>query len=266
MDADGTSTTWESRRARREGYIVTLVDGVVRRIRVRPAVAVRLIRCNTAAALAFVVGGALFTVGALLIQFSSASPDTINLVFLVGGVFFSLGGYASIVLEVNSPRTIGNDGLLDAGRWRWWAYEPMRPGWTSAMVLFVGTLAFAISLVDVFIDNLSLKQDNHLIWAPEMLGCVLFLVSGHLAIAEVCHGRFRLLPHSLGWWIVAVNQLGSVLFLISGIGAYLRPATGAAVSQSLVIWGTATGAFCFSIAGVAQLFERPPSPAEEPAG
>ena len=265
QDEKGATTTWESRRARREGYIETFVGGVVRRIRVRPAVAIRLIRCNAVAALAFVVGGALFTIGALLIQFSTASADTINIVFLVGGVFFSLGGYASIVLEVNSPRTIGADGLLDAGRWRWWAYEPLRPGWTSAFVLFLGTLAFAVSLVDVFIDNLSLKQDNHLVWAPEMLGCVLFLVSGHLAIVEICHGRFRFIPHSLGWWIVAVNQLGSVLFFLSGVGAYLRPATGDVVSQQIIVWGTAIGAFCFSAAGVAQLFERPPSPSKKPA-
>ena len=264
-DADGSTTTWESRRARREGYIETFVGGVVKRIRVRPAVAVRLIRCNALAAIAFVVGGALFTVGALLAGYSSASPDTVNVVFLVGGVFFSIGGYASVVLEVNSPRTIGSDGSLEERRWRWWAYEPMRPGWSSAFVLFAGTLAFAVSLVDVFISNLDRKQDNHLVWAPEMIGCVLFLISGHLAIVEICNGRFRFIPRSLGWWIVSVNQFGSILFLISGIGAYLRPATGAEISEQLVVWGTALGAFCFSAAGVAQLFERPPSPSEERA-
>src|ERR1700712_1964116 len=92
-DDDGSTTTWESRRARREGYIETFVGGVVRRIRVRPAVAIRLIRFNAVAAVAFIVGGALFTLGALLIQYSSATADTINIVFLVGGVFFSIGGY-----------------------------------------------------------------------------------------------------------------------------------------------------------------------------
>ena len=260
--SDGSTTTWESRTARHEGYIETFIDGVARRIRVRPAVAVRLIRCNALAAVAFIIGGALFTTGALLAQFSSASADTVNVVFLVGGAFFSIGGYASVLLEVNSPRTIGADGSLGARRWRWWAYEPMRPGWLSAFVLFSGTLAFAVSLLDVFIDNLSRKQADHLVWAPEMIGCVLFLISGHLAIVEICHGRFRFIAHSLGWWIVSVNQLGSILFLISGLGAYLRPATGAEISQQLVVWGTAFGALCFSVAGVAQLFERPPSPAK----
>ena len=258
---DGSTATWESRQARKRGYIEVLADGVVRRIRARPAVAVRLIRCNAVAGLSFTIGGALFTLGAVLAAVSSATPTTINLVLLAGGFFFSLGGYASIVQEVNSPRRLGADGSLEQTRWRWWAYEPTRPGWVSAFVLFMGTLAFAVSLVDVFLSNLSLKQENHLIWAPEMIGCLLFLVSGHVAIVEICHGWFRLIPSSLGWWVVAINQLGSVLFFLSGLAAFIRPATGSVISIGLVEWGTALGAFCFSVAGVAQLFERPESPA-----
>jgi len=131
-------------------------------------------------------------------------------------------------------------------------------------VLFVGTLAFAISLVDVFLSSLSTKQQDHLIWAPEMIGCVLFLVSGHVAIEEICHGRFRLMPRLLGWWVVSVNQLGSMLFFVSGLAAYVRPATDEVINSDLMNWGTGLGALCFSVAGVAQLFERPESPAKRP--
>ena len=35
--------------------------------------------------------------------------------------------------------------------WSWWSYEPGRLAWLSAFVLFAGTLAFGISLVDSFI-------------------------------------------------------------------------------------------------------------------
>ena len=92
-------------------------------------------------------------------------------------------------------------------------------------MLFCGTLAFAVSLVDVFISDLDRAQTDHLVWAPEMVGCVLFLVSGHIGIIEVCHGRLRLMPSVLGWWIVIVNQVGS-WFSASGLAAYVRPATG----------------------------------------
>jgi len=257
---DGGTATWDSRNARKRGYIEVLVDGVVQKIRTRPATAIRLIRVNAVAGVSFAIGGALFTLGALLAQWSDAPAVTIDSVFLCGGFFFSTGGYASIVQEVNSPRSIDADGTLTETRWRWWAYEPMRPGWVSAFVLFVGTLAFAISLVDAFLSSLSTKQQDHLIWVPEMIGCVLFLVSGHVAIQEVCHGRFRLMPGSLGWWVVAVNQLGSILFLLSGLAAYVRPLTDEVINSDLVNWGTALGAFCFSAAGVAQLFERPERP------
>ena len=261
---DGGTATWDSREARKRGYIEVLVDGVVQRIRTRPATAIRLIRVNAVAGLSFAVGGALFTLGAMLAQWSTASATTIDLVFLCGGFFFSTGGYTSIVQEINSPRSVDADGSLAETRWRWWAYEPMRPGWVSAFVLFVGTLAFAISLVDVFLSSLSTKQQDHLIWAPEMIGCVLFLVSGHVAIEEICHGRFRLMPRLLGWWVVSVNQLGSILFFLSGLAAYVRPATDEVINSDLMNWGTGLGALCFSVAGVAQLFERPESPAKRP--
>ena len=262
---DGGTATWDSRNARKRGYIEVLVGGVVHRIRTRPATAIRLIRVNAVAGVSFAIGGALFTLGAVLAQWSTAPVSTIDLVFLCGGFFFSTGGYASIVQEINSPRSIDADGSLAETRWRWWAYEPMRPGWVSAFVLFVGTLAFAISLVDVFLSSLSTKQQDHLIWAPEMIGCVLFLVSGHVAIEEICHGRFRLMPRSLGWWVVTVNQLGSILFFLSGLAAYVRPATDEVINTDLMNWGTALGAFCFSAAGIAQLFERPDKPGKPPA-
>lgn len=257
--SDGSTATWESRTARKRGFIEVLEDGVVQRIRARPAVAVRLGRCNTVSGMSFFLGGGLFTLGAVLSQLAQTAPTTLNWIFLAGGFFFSSGAYAALVQELNSPRGIDNSGALTENRWRWWAYEPTRPGWVAAFVLLCGTLAFAVSLVDVFFNGLAVPQIDRLIWAPEMVGCVLFLVSGHIGIIEVCHGRFRLMISSLGWWIVIVNQLGSWLFFASGLAAFVRPVTGDVISLDVINWGTALGAACFSLAGLAQLFERPDS-------
>ncbi|WP_328546194.1 hypothetical protein [Streptomyces platensis] len=98
---------------------------------------------------------------------------------------------------------------------------------------------------------------DRLVWAPDMIGCLLFLISGHLAIAEICHGRPCVHRRSLGWWIVAVNQLGSVLFMVSAVAAFTRPETGSEVNVGVANWGTLTGAVCFAVAGVLQAFERP---------
>ena len=107
------------------------------------------------------------------------------------------------------------------GVWR----APAGRAWRSAVVLFVGTLLFAVSLVAAFAEGLTPRQSNGWIWLPDILGCVCFLVSGHLAMLDVGGGRIRVRADVLGWWVVAVNQLGSVLFFLAGIAAFTRPAT-----------------------------------------
>jgi len=100
---------------------------------------------------------------------------------------------------------------------------------------------------------------------------VLFLVSGHLAVAEVCHRpRPCLRRRDLGWSIVAINQVGSILFMISALAAFIRPETGSAINVDIANWGTLTGALCFAVGGVMQAFDRParcrsPNPGEDPA-
>lgn len=124
-------------------------------------------------------------------------------------------------------------------------------------VLFAGTLFFGVSLVAAFASDLTARQSNGWIWLPDMLGCICFLVSGHLALVEVCHGRIGVRPHELGWWVVAVNQVGSVFFFLAGLAAFTRPATSTVVDLGLVNWGTFVGAVCFVAGGALQLGERP---------
>jgi hypothetical protein len=57
--------------------------------------------------------------------------------------------------SVNSPRAVTAGGKPIEPRWRWWSYEPERVGWLAPFVLFIGTLAFGISLIDAFISGLS---------------------------------------------------------------------------------------------------------------
>ncbi|MFF8477092.1 hypothetical protein [Streptomyces sp. NPDC015414] len=254
----GETVVWESRTARRRGTVAVRPPGAAPS-RQAPADSVsvgRLRRLNAVAATAFVVGGALFAVGAGIAQFGSGDALRCASVYFAGGLFFNTGGYVSLLQVINAP--VHTEGRLVTPRWRWWTYEPMRVDWLSAFVLFAGTLVFAVNLLDSFLRGLSVQQINRLIWVPDVIGCVLFLVSGHLGFAEICHrGRPCARPRSLGWWIVAVNQLGSVLFMVSALTAFTRPATGSLVNADIANWGTLTGALCFSVAGVLQLRERP---------
>jgi len=221
-----------------------------------PATARRLRRVNWVSATAFLIGGSLFALGAAL-ALSGASARTCSWIYLIGGVFFSTGGYAGLLQVVNGPRAVDADGVLAAGRWRWWAREPERLEWLSAAALFVGTIVFAILLVDSFIEGLSASAENHLVWSPDMVGCTLFLVSGQMAIAEVCHRRWCWRSRDLGWWIVIVNQLGSILFMASAVASFARPVGGEILSVAVADWGTLTGALCFAVAGGLQELERP---------
>ena len=256
----GGHATWESRVARKRGAIAVRddQDGSVGIPSVPGAIAKRLRRVNWVAAGAFTVGGSLFTLGAAESQLGSGDAATAASIYFGGGLFFSTGGYASLLGAINAPRSLDATGAPVAGRWRWWSYEPHRIDWLSTFVLFVGTLAFGVSLIHSFLTGLTTQQVNRMIWTPEMIGCVMFLVSGHLGMVEICHrSRPCLRRRDLAWWIVAVNQVGSILFMIAALAAFTRPATGSEVNVTIANWGTLTGALCFAVGGILQAFERP---------
>ena len=216
----------------------------------------RLREVNLVAAVAFVLGGSLFALGAAFAQLGVGSLTTVNVTYLVGGFFFSLGGYVSIVLVSTQSESDEQIGTRGQGV-RWWSYLPRQRGWLSAVVLFVGTLLFAVSLVAAFAKGLTPRQSNGWIWFPDILGCLCFLGSGRLAMLDVCEGHVRVLAGVLDWWVVAVNQLGSILFFLAGLAAYTRPATSHALDVQLVNWGTFAGAACFAVGGVIQAFAHP---------
>jgi len=176
---------------------------------------------------------------------------------MVGGVFFTTGGYGSVLQVVNAPRGVGADGVVRVPAWRWWATEPGRLDWASAVALFVGTLYFGASLAVALFGDLTTAQLHRDVWTPEIIGCVLFLVSGHLALTEMHRDRLPGARADLGWWIVVVNQVGSALFMAAGIAAFVRPETGDALAVGIANWATFSGAACFAVAGVMQEFERP---------
>ena len=188
----------------------------------------RLSRDNALAGAAFMLGGSLFSIGALLAQVG-AELTLVNVTYLVGGFFFSLGGWLSIV--ITTAPSLGR---------------------RSAVVLFVGTLLFAVSLVAAFAEGLTPRQSDGWIWLPDILGCICFLVSGHVAMLDVGGGHVRILTGNVDWWIVVINQVGSVLFFLAGVAAFVRPATEDVINVGLVNWGTFAGAACFAVAGLIQ--------------
>lgn len=254
---DGRRATWSSRHARKRSAIELDGDGRGESDVPRPTSAHRQQVLNLIASAAFVVGGSLFALGAAVAELGSADPTASSCIYFAGGLCFNTGGYVTLLQAINGPREVGLNGAAAGRSWLWWSWEPGRIDWLSALILFAGTVVFGINLLDSFLEGLTVQQENRLIWAPDMIGCALFLISGHLTLVEVGQGARWRPRRELGWWVAALNQVGSVLFLVSALAAFVRPETGSAVDVAVANWGTFAGALCFALGGVVQALERP---------
>jgi hypothetical protein len=100
---------------------------------------------------------------------------------------------------------------------------------------------------------LSNPEYDRLVWRPDALGSVCFLVSG--AIAYVASPRRDWLPMrgNPAWWEASVNLVGCILFGISAVAGYLVPSTGTILDLAAANWSTAAGAACFLACALATL-------------
>src|SRR6201992_639932 len=111
-------------------------------------------RANRVAAGAFLGGGSLFAIGAILAQADIGGPRLAAVVYMVGGVFFSTGGYSAVLLAINAPHR-QRDGSCPRAPWLWWAREPRNYDYLAAAVLFAGTIVFGINLIDSLLGELT---------------------------------------------------------------------------------------------------------------
>ena len=131
-------------------------------------------------------------------------------------------------------------GLRGALGWR-----PHSLGWWATTVQLVGTILFNVSTFAATRDELTLQQERHLIWAPDLWGSVCFLVASWLAYVEVSPHLWHRPRGDLGWEIAALNLAGSVAFGAAAIGARYLTTTEEPANITLVNLGTVAGAVCF---------------------
>ncbi|MGZ4499090.1 MAG: hypothetical protein ACXVXD_01520 [Nocardioidaceae bacterium] len=210
-------------------------------------------------AVLFMLGAACFLLAPLPAFLAAVGPRTDAGTFFVGSVLFTAAA-ALQYLEAVNP------GPGHGGRLRWLTWEPRRLDWWSSGVQLVGTLFFNVTTFRALQVTPNQSSYDRLVWQPDALGSVCFLVSGTLAYAEVAHGPLRRPPHTLEGVIVSVNQIGCVAFGVSAVAGYVLPATGAAVNVPLTNAATAVGALAFLVGAALLLPEgaRPPSPGEPP--
>jgi hypothetical protein len=179
-------------------------------------------------ALLFVAGSACFVVGPFP-GYANLVGDTADAVtFFVGSVLFTAGG--ALQTAIAFPERHSHGGAAQA-----WA----------AAIQSAGTLFFNLTTYRALHTALSSPEYNKLVWRPDSLGSICFLVSGVIAYrASARHGLWPA-RGGRGWWEPSVNLLGCILFGIAAVAGYVVPSTGSVLAQAAANWNTSLGAACF---------------------
>jgi hypothetical protein len=134
-------------------------------------------------------------------------------------------------------------------------WRPGDIGWLSSALQFVGTVLFNFNTFDAMIPSLNWFQQDLVIWAPNIIGSILFLASGYLAFIETCHAHWAWKPKSISWWVVFTNLLGCVGFMISALLAIVLPGTPNIEIVHLSVLFTLLGAIGFLVGSLLMLPE-----------
>ena len=173
-------------------------------------------------ALCFAAGSVCFLVGPFPGYENLVGPGADAVTFFAGSVLFTLGGALQVSLAAGGPRAA------------WWA----------AVVQSAGTLCFNVTTYRAMDVALSSSDYDRLVWRPDAIGSVCFLVSG--VIAYRASGG--------DGWQPAVNLLGCVFFGIAAIAGYVVPSSGSLLDLAAANWNTSLGAACFLSCALASLF------------
>ncbi|HEX5146259.1 MAG TPA: hypothetical protein VFV85_04495 [Conexibacter sp.] len=216
-------------------------------------------------AVLFAIGSACFLVAALASLWSSVTRPGIGVVFFAGSIFFTSAAYLQHWLAVRSA--VHGPRLREHRRPRL-----ARPAsWPHAhvdvlatLVQLAGTVLFNVNTYAALDTTLSAHQANLRVWTPDMLGSVCFLVSSLLAFANGSDAWLAFRPRSRGWWVNALNLLGSIAFGVAAVASLVQPSTNEPVSAAIANGGTAAGALCFLLGALLLLPDASPASASAP--
>lgn len=191
--------------------------------------------------LLFAIGSTCFLLGPIPAYADAVGTQVTALTYFVGSLFFTTAAFLSYA------QVIRQDGH------RWFGWSPQLMGFWAALIQLVGTVYFNIT---TFAGLLSLdpQQAERIVWRPDAIGSICFLVSSAIAFAEAGHRWFSWRPGHRDWQITALNMWGSVFFGVSALGAYIL-ADGSLYEAAWANGGTFLGAACFLAASILMMPE-----------
>src|SRR5689334_9221009 len=164
----------------------------------------------------FALGSMCFLVGPFPGYVQLVGPTADAVTFFVGSLLFTAGGAVQTWIAGGGRHEPG------AGRAAWWA----------ATIQSAGTLFFNVTTFRALYTVLSSPHYDKLVWRPDALGSVCFLVSGVIAYRSSARHGWWPARGTPGWWEPAVNLLGCVFFGVSAIAGYVVPSTTSMIDQA----------------------------------
>jgi hypothetical protein len=186
--------------------------------------------------LLFAAGSTCFVVGPIPAYANAVGAHADALTFVVGSWFFTVAAYLTYMEVVRQ------------GGGRFVGWMPHRRGYWAALIQLTGTVYFNISTAAALFDVPS-DLENRIVWRPDAIGSVCFLVASAIAFAEAGHRWWSWRPGERDWHITALNMWGSVFFGLSAVGAHVDP-SGSLNNVQLANGGTFLGALCFLVASI----------------
>jgi hypothetical protein len=255
LRSDGSTVEWSSRTHRKHASRLS-------RARRRELVHWAPHRASWWIAVLFAAGSTCFLVAPFPAFLRLVGPVADGVVFFVGSLLFTSAAALQWLETINTNR----DPAHAAGqRLKVLTFEPRRIDWWSSGVQLLGTLFFNATTFRALQTGIDSPSYDRLVWRPDALGSICFLVSGYLAYVEVAGHLLGRPRRTLESAIVTVNLLGCLAFGVSAVASYVAPTTDNEVNLALVNSFTALGALCFLIGAVLLLPEGARTPTPETA-
>jgi hypothetical protein len=208
----------------------------------------------------FAAGSGLFLLSSVfslvpdLARMLSINSASISRTFFVGSIPFTTAAYLQLFQAANAGGFMPRRRQLQE-HVRWFGRRPRDIGWLSCALQFIGTLLFNVNTFDAMLPDLSWYKQDLAIWAPDMVGSILFLISGYLAFIETCHLHWAWQPDSISWWVTFTNLLGCVGFMISALFSVVLPQLIGSALVTVSLLFTLVGALGFLIGSLLMLPE-----------
>ena len=193
----------------------------------------------------FAIGSTCFALGSLPIYFDHLSPTIVGATFFIGSIFFTTAAYLQWHETLAAPGGVLADSARPDRLASLIGWVPRRLDWWAGIVQLVGTIFFNVTTFAATRDALSVAQERLLIWAPDVVGSICFLVASWLAYSEVNRGALPRSDGSIGWRITAVNLGGSLAFGGAAVASRYLRGSGEVANVTLVNLGTFVGALGF---------------------